>query len=254
MEVHNWNMNKNLGSKLIQMNVWNQIETNAKFEHHLCNSPFNFRWVEEWIFHLFQSLPTVLFSIFCSNFVPSSTCWLVCFVFILGSIIRSLIIDSGNTFAFPFQNFGFRNDTVFCGVFDGHGPHGHKVARTVRDILPVKLTSNWENEELMETSASHSGSITSDASSTLPKEEIRASIAIGEKNNSSQIFMSLKDSLLMAFRITDKELKQNPNIDCSYSGTTAVTLVKQVNYHYLLINILYKATSFDWNICCLVMI
>ncbi|KAJ6349013.1 hypothetical protein OIU77_006573 [Salix suchowensis] len=32
-------------------------------------------------------------------------------------------------------------DVTFCGVFDGHGPHGHLVARKVRDALPVKLQS-----------------------------------------------------------------------------------------------------------------
>ncbi|KAF3567652.1 hypothetical protein DY000_02010949 [Brassica cretica] len=30
-------------------------------------------------------------------------------------------------------------DVTFCGVFDGHGPFGHLVARKVRDTLPVKL-------------------------------------------------------------------------------------------------------------------
>ena len=30
---------------------------------------------------------------------------------------------------------------TFCGIFDGHGPHGHLVARKVRDALPLKLLS-----------------------------------------------------------------------------------------------------------------
>ncbi|RVX07227.1 putative protein phosphatase 2C 33 [Vitis vinifera] len=33
-------------------------------------------------------------------------------------------------------NFGSRTDTVFCGVFDGHGPYGHMVAKRVRDSFP----------------------------------------------------------------------------------------------------------------------
>ena len=32
-------------------------------------------------------------------------------------------------------------DVTFCGVFDGHGPHGHLVSRKVRDTLPLKLSS-----------------------------------------------------------------------------------------------------------------
>ncbi|XP_077210514.1 putative protein phosphatase 2C 33 [Tasmannia lanceolata] len=42
------------------------------------------------------------------------------------------------------ENFGLRVDTVFCGVFDGHGPYGHMVSRRVRDSLPLKLSDHWE--------------------------------------------------------------------------------------------------------------
>ncbi|GKD47586.1 probable protein phosphatase 2C 33, partial [Tanacetum coccineum] len=41
-------------------------------------------------------------------------------------------------------NFGSRTDTVFCGVFDGHGPFGHMVAKRVRDSLPLKLSAHVE--------------------------------------------------------------------------------------------------------------
>ena len=42
-----------------------------------------------------------------------------------------------------FQNFGSREDTVFLGVFDGHGPYGHIVGRRVRDSLPSMLVNQW---------------------------------------------------------------------------------------------------------------
>ena len=42
------------------------------------------------------------------------------------------------------QNFASMGDTVFCGVFDGHGPFGHLVARRVRDSVPSKLLHYWE--------------------------------------------------------------------------------------------------------------
>jgi serine/threonine protein phosphatase PrpC len=39
------------------------------------------------------------------------------------------------------QGFGGEDDGVLCGVFDGHGPHGHLVARRARDSLPLRLMS-----------------------------------------------------------------------------------------------------------------
>ncbi|WOL11344.1 putative protein phosphatase 2C 33 isoform X1 [Canna indica] len=126
------------------------------------------------------------------------------------------------------EKFGSREDTVLCGVFDGHGPYGHMVAKMVRDVLPLKLSINWEGEEFTETSASYSGSITSEASSSVAlKDEVGACVDIEETDENSQTFRSLKDSLLMAFRDMDKELKHNCRFDCSFSGTTAVTLIKQ---------------------------
>lgn len=95
--------------------------------------------------------------------------------------------------------------TLFCGVFNGHGPYGHIVAKKVRDVLPLKLTATWESEECN----------TSEASSTLSlKEDNRASINFEENDDDSQIFKTLKESFLKAFRIMDKELRQHPDIDC----------------------------------------
>ncbi|RZS27358.1 hypothetical protein BHM03_00060809, partial [Ensete ventricosum] len=109
-------------------------------------------------------------------------------------IVWEVCLTSSVLFGFE-HNFGDRNDTVFCGVFDGHGPNGHMVARKVRDILPLKLRASWE---VYIERDKHSGTLT-----------------------------ILKDSFLKAFRIVDKELRLHPDIDCFYSGTTAVTLVKQ---------------------------
>lgn len=38
------------------------------------------------------------------------------------------------------QGFAAEDESVFCGVFDGHGPNGHMVASKVRDCLPSLLT------------------------------------------------------------------------------------------------------------------
>ncbi|KAL4193070.1 hypothetical protein AMTRI_Chr06g175090 [Amborella trichopoda] len=130
------------------------------------------------------------------------------------------------------ENFGSRTDTVFCGVFDGHGPYGHMVAKRVRDSLPLKLSAHWEvnigSEEGLRENSSISGSMNSEDSAFMClDEESRDSMDLEEKEKLAEIFMSLKDSFLKAFKVMDKELRLHPAIDCFCSGTTAVTLVKQ---------------------------
>ncbi|THU51230.1 hypothetical protein C4D60_Mb06t28800 [Musa balbisiana] len=133
------------------------------------------------------------------------------------------------------ENFGDRSDTVFCGVFDGHGPNGHMVARKVRDILPLKLRASWEvyigNDECRENNISSTRSMSSEETSSVNlNEDSKASVGFEERVKHSETFTILKDSFLKAFRIVDKELRLHPDINCFYSGTTAVTLVKQVGY------------------------
>ncbi|KAK6144968.1 hypothetical protein DH2020_021788 [Rehmannia glutinosa] len=129
------------------------------------------------------------------------------------------------------ENFGSRTDTVFCGVFDGHGPYGHMVAKRVRDALPLKLSANWEvniksDEILREVSLNTMGSLCADDTSFVSAdEEARASIDVDEKH--PEVFETLKNSFLKAFKVMDRELRMYGNIDCFCSGTTAVTLVKQ---------------------------
>ncbi|XP_042488482.1 probable protein phosphatase 2C 33 [Macadamia integrifolia] len=131
------------------------------------------------------------------------------------------------------ENFGSRTDTVFCGVFDGHGPYGHMVAKRVRDSLPLKLRAHWEvnmggDEVSIELSGSALGSMNSEDTSFLClDEESKESIDLEEKEKHPDIFFTLRESFLKAFKVMDKELKLHPNIDCFCSGTTAVTLIKQ---------------------------
>ncbi|MFQ6670971.1 hypothetical protein Gotur_035668 [Gossypium turneri] len=96
------------------------------------------------------------------------------------------------------ENFGSRTDTVFCGVFDGHGPYG---------------SVNSEETAL----------ISADKDS-------RASVDLDVTEKNPDIFKTLKESFLKAFKVMDRELRLHTNIDCFCSGTTAVTLVKQGPY------------------------
>lgn len=127
--------------------------------------------------------------------------------------------------AFP-QNFGSRTDTVFCGVFDGHGPFGHMVAKRVRDSLPLKLSAHWEVNIQSSTAAESMNS--EETSSISMDEEWRVTMGLEEIEKHPEIFLTLKESFLKAFKVMDKELRVYTNIDCFCSGTTAVTLIKQV--------------------------
>ena len=106
------------------------------------------------------------------------------------------------------------------------------VARRVRDSLPLKLSSHLEvklDNDKENNSLSTAGSMNSEESSSLNlEEESRSSIDFEEKEKRPEIFMVLKQSFLKAFKVMDRELRVHQNIDCFCSGTTAVTLVKQV--------------------------
>lgn len=128
-----------------------------------------------------------------------------------------------------FQNFCSRKDTVFCGVFDGHGPYGHMAAKRVRDLLPLKLSAHWEVSIKTEDALSALTSINSeDTASISLDEESRVSTDLEETEKHPEVFQALKKSFLKAFKIMDRELRVHADIDCFCSGTTAVTLVKQV--------------------------
>ncbi|WOH15320.1 hypothetical protein DCAR_0934857 [Daucus carota subsp. sativus] len=131
------------------------------------------------------------------------------------------------------ENFASRADTIFCGVFDGHGPYGHMVAKRVRDSLPLKLSANWEvnikgDEALKEININGTGSMNSESTSFLASnEESRACLDVEGTENHENMFQILKDSFLKAYKVMDRELKMYTTIDCFCSGTTAVTLIKQ---------------------------
>jgi serine/threonine protein phosphatase PrpC len=88
------------------------------------------------------------------------------------------------------QGFGGEDDGVLCGVFDGHGPHGHVVARRVRDSLPLRLMSAAR-----------------DSGADMPAAAWRKAFA-------------------RAYKAMDKDLRSHPSLDCFCSGSTAVTVLK----------------------------
>ncbi|THG06443.1 hypothetical protein TEA_008019 [Camellia sinensis var. sinensis] len=104
------------------------------------------------------------------------------------------------------EEFGCQEDMMFCGVFDGHGPWGHFVAKMVRETMPLTLLCNWQ-EMLAEASVDCEFDLESD-----------------KKLNSFNIW---KHSYLKTCATVDVDLGQHRKIDSFYSGTTALTIVRQ---------------------------
>ncbi|KAL0707691.1 hypothetical protein Bca4012_074117 [Brassica carinata] len=118
-------------------------------------------------------------------------------------------------------------DTVFCGVFNGHGPYGHVIAKRVRDLLPLKLGSHLESylsceEVFKEISLNTADRMTSDS-----LVQISANGEYGVYNKDQDMVQMLLTSIVKAYRFMDKELKMQVDVDCFCSGTTTVTMVKQ---------------------------
>lgn len=107
---------------------------------------------------------------------------------------------------FRYQEFGCQEDMMFCGIFDGHGPWGHSVAKRVRESMPSSLLRNWQ-ETIIEAS--------------LDPE-------FSESDGNVDKFNIWKNSYLKTYAAVDRELDQHCKIDSFNSGTTASTIVRQV--------------------------
>ena len=108
------------------------------------------------------------------------------------------------------------------------------VAKKVRDSLPLILCTQWkgslagDQSSLSKSENAPESTISEDTASLSMDDECCESLEIEENEQLPEMYLSLKQSMLKAFKLMDKELKLHPTIDCFCSGTTAVTLVKQV--------------------------
>ncbi|RYQ90136.1 hypothetical protein Ahy_B09g096394 isoform B [Arachis hypogaea] len=109
------------------------------------------------------------------------------------------------------EEFGCQEDTIFCGIFDGHGPWGHFVAKRVRESMPPCLLCNWQ-ETLSQTSLD------------LDPDSGDADVEAEKMQNCFNIW---KHSYLKTCAAIDRELEQNRKIDSFFSGTTALSIVRQ---------------------------
>ncbi|KAG8641471.1 probable protein phosphatase 2C 52 [Manihot esculenta] len=111
-------------------------------------------------------------------------------------------------------------DMTFCGVFDGHGPHGHLVARKVRDALPIKLLSFLHSNQ-----SKQNGSGQTCFKGNSKKSDVLDSEKDGPTED--KLNSAWREAFLKSYKAMDKELRSHPNLDCFCSGSTAVTIVKQ---------------------------
>ncbi|KAL8151066.1 hypothetical protein V2J09_020874 [Rumex salicifolius] len=109
------------------------------------------------------------------------------------------------------------DDVTLCGIFDGHGPQGHLVARKVRDSLPIKLISFLSRRKEFS-----SGAIFSTGNKNLNHGEAGKDSSCEDKVNKLW-----KEAFLQAYKAMDKELNSHPDINTFCSGSTAVTIVRQ---------------------------
>ncbi|XP_074311854.1 putative protein phosphatase 2C 33 isoform X2 [Silene latifolia] len=120
----------------------------------------------------------------------------------------------------------------FCGVFDGHGPSGHKVSRRVRDQLPAKLSTVYHHIKITGRSQSDVDAFCDDVddSNSETREPNSRSVRDADDPVADLVFYRWKSSLLRAFREVDQELSLDSSIESYCSGSTAVTIVKQGDY------------------------
>ncbi|XP_074580852.1 putative protein phosphatase 2C 12 [Curcuma longa] len=100
------------------------------------------------------------------------------------------------------EGYGDEEDGLFCGVFDGHGRNGHIISKLVRDQLPPLILG--------------------ERNSLRQAEEGRQSPV-----SSAEILDEWNETCGGAFRAMDQELMLKPDLDCTYSGTTSVSIIKQ---------------------------
>ncbi|KAF2306492.1 hypothetical protein GH714_018554 [Hevea brasiliensis] len=117
----------------------------------------------------------------------------------------------------------------FCGVFDGHGPYGHKVARHVRDTLPSRLStaiklSQVNNLRYGDDAVDGNDSDGADKSDASDKEYYN------DDSKRTILLSSWEASFVKCFKDMDQELSLDASIDSFCSGATAVTVVKQGNH------------------------
>ncbi|XP_014505435.1 probable protein phosphatase 2C 72 isoform X2 [Vigna radiata var. radiata] len=113
------------------------------------------------------------------------------------------------------QGYG-TEDGTFCGVYDGHGGNGHRVSKIVSSQLSSLILEQKNVLEKID-------AIENGCHNTTPKNHVGTMKENSDANN----FQKWKEAIVSAFKVMEKEVKLQHNLDCSGSGTTAVVIIKQ---------------------------
>ncbi|KAL0333162.1 UNVERIFIED_CONTAM: putative protein phosphatase 2C 65 [Sesamum angustifolium] len=126
------------------------------------------------------------------------------------------------------ESFAGERDMFFCGVFDGHGPSGHEVARYVRDLLPAKISLLYRQSSI-------------EGKDSIVHIDNNANDHDGSENpeNKNPLFLSWKNRLIRSFQEMDEELEADFSIDSYCSGTTSVTVVRKYLFIMNMMWVLY---------------
>ncbi|KAK8550426.1 hypothetical protein V6N13_118945 [Hibiscus sabdariffa] len=112
-----------------------------------------------------------------------------------------------------YQDYGMEGG-AFCAVFDGHGKNGHIVSNMVRNRLPSMLLGQKNALEKIKTTSDEKN-----CQHPMAKTDTKSLPGKG--------FLNWREACISAFKVLDKEIVLQENLDCSTSGTTAVVVVRQ---------------------------
>ncbi|KAL8171807.1 hypothetical protein V2J09_023611, partial [Rumex salicifolius] len=112
------------------------------------------------------------------------------------------------------EEFGCQEDMIFCGIFDGHGPWGHYVAKRVSESMPSTLLQAWQETVGQAASFDLDHLVNLDVDS--------------DDHKLIQWFNVWKHSYLKTCAAVDHELQHHRKIDAFYSGTTALSEAKRI--------------------------
>jgi len=121
-----------------------------------------------------------------------------------------------------YQDFTKTKDMIFCGVFDGHGPLGHRFSQSIRDKLPSKLSESIKQSQ--QKVIKHNDINATDGSS-------HSNVHVEDNQNMS--FASWEGSFKTCFTEMDEDLATNIDPTGLAGGSTAVTVIKQVQLNLL---------------------
>ncbi|CAL8996138.1 unnamed protein product [Prunus brigantina] len=119
--------------------------------------------------------------------------------------------------AILYQGYGLEAE-AFCGVFDGHGRFGHQVSQLVRSNLPSLLQGQMKALDQQAIAVAEDD----DSKNHIDRIETES-----EDSEPSKKFHKWKEAFVSSFKVMDKEIKLQENLDSSCSGTTAVVVIKQ---------------------------